>query len=85
MQKRHVSLSAYHVKRAAFFRFESATKEAGPDLLIGEATLSSLASCSQTDKHCSKGVVHWKGYEQPYPVWGCALEDLRKYVQDLAH
>jgi hypothetical protein len=85
MQKWHVSLSAYHVKRPAFFRFESATKEAGLDLSIGEETRSSLTARSQPDQPFSERVVHLKGYEQPHPVWGGTFEDHQKYVQDLAN
>ena len=80
------------------FRIESATKEVGLDLLIGDQTFESAtknANTLLTTKHganapqfnpddwFSNHMVSLKGYEKPMKVWGITFGKLRSFIENL--
>jgi adenylate cyclase len=82
----------------AAFRIETATKEVGMDLLVGDQTFDSasqLASQILITKHggaaadfkpqdwFSSHVVSLKGYDKPAKVWGIHFSELRSFVDAL--
>ncbi len=60
----------------AAFRFESATKEAGTDVIIGSNTYAALIH--DPISACFRPLtVALKGYEKPWSVWAAAFAELR--------
>ena len=61
----------------AAFRFESASKEASVDVVIGNDTYMALGEGSRARTCFRPLVVTLKGYEQPWSVWGAEFGALR--------
>jgi adenylate cyclase len=65
----------------AAFRFESATREIGLDLVVGRETMEYLR---QSDEHAKRyfeeRTVQLKGYEAPVHVWAATFENLRNLL-----
>ncbi len=66
------------------FRLESATKEAGVDVLLGNESFDSLSQISKPGPYFTKRSVHLKGYEKPVTAWGATFADVEKFVTELA-
>jgi len=65
----------------AAFRFESATKEIGFDLVIGRATMKCLRQCGdQPERFFEEKTVQLKGYEVPTQVWATTFPSLRNLL-----
>jgi len=68
----------------AAFRFESATREIGQDLVIGQETMACLRKAEASpERFFIEKTVKLKGYERPTPVWATSFPDLRKFVLEL--
>lgn len=65
------------------FRLESATKEIGRDLLLGEDTWRFLAAFTGDLPEFQECPVTLKGYGQPVPAWGASMESLRPVLAAL--
>jgi len=65
------------------FRLESATKEAGVDVLLGEESFDSLSQFSKPAPYFARKSVHLKGYEQPVAAWGASFAEVEKFVAEL--
>jgi adenylate cyclase len=65
------------------FRLESATKEAGVDVLLGNESFDSLSQISKPGPYFTKRSVHLKGYEKPVTAWGASFADVEKFVAEL--
>ncbi len=59
------------------FRLESATKEAGCDLLLGEDTWGFLMGFAGKLAEFQECPVTLKGYGQPVAAWGTSMESLK--------
>jgi adenylate cyclase len=59
------------------FRLESATKEIGCDLLLGEDTWRFLAAFTGHLPQFQERPVTLKGYGQPVAAWGASMESLK--------
>ena len=67
----------------AAFRFESATREIGFDLVIGNETMACLRRCGQSPEHFfQEKAVRLKGYEHPARVWAGSFVDLRNMTTE---
>jgi len=62
----------------AAFRIESATKELGLGVALGERTYSELHAAA--DSPFLRREVVLKGYESPRPVWAISFENLRGFL-----
>ncbi len=60
------------------FRLESATKEAGCDLLVSPETLNFLLKSSPLGNLFREHSVKLKGYDQPVAAWGANFADLQR-------
>ena len=58
------------------FRLESATKEIGSDLVLGETTYSYLSELAEIQQCFEQYTVKLKGYEQPKTIYGTKFENL---------
>jgi adenylate cyclase len=58
------------------FRIETATKELGCDLAIGEGTFELLSRNQSVEKYFRSCVVKLKGYDEPAPVYAASLASL---------
>ncbi len=67
----------------AAFRLESATKETGVDLLLGNETFESLNQIAPAKQFFKPFSVRLKGYEQPVSAWGATFAELETFVQKL--
>ena len=65
------------------FRLESATKEIGRDLLLGEETWRFLAAFTGDLPEFQECRVTLKGYGQPVAAWGASMESLRPVLAEL--
>ncbi len=65
----------------AAFRLESATKETGSDLVVGQRTYDLLRSLAVPDVCFYSHVVTLKGYDEPATVWAADLDSLRNFVR----
>jgi adenylate cyclase len=62
----------------AAFRFESATREIGSDMVIGRETMAYLQKCcDQPERFFEEKTVQLKGYEFPAHVWATNFANLR--------
>jgi len=61
----------------ATFRFESASKEAEVDLVIGNDTYTALCGGVSPGMSFRALTVTLKGYAAPWSVWGTGFEELR--------
>ncbi|EAM50088.1 FHA domain-containing protein [Crocosphaera watsonii WH 8501] len=64
----------------AAFRLESATKELGVDVAIGEATYIHSVELKNIDSIFSEYSLNLKGYEKPTLSYGVTFEDLEKLL-----
>ncbi|MGA2217081.1 MAG: adenylate/guanylate cyclase domain-containing protein [Terracidiphilus sp.] len=65
----------------AAFRFESATREIGFDIVIGRETMEYLKQCvDHPDHFFEEKSVHLKGYEFPAHVWAATFPNLRNLL-----
>jgi adenylate cyclase len=68
----------------AAFRFESATREIGFDLVIGQETMACLRKAdTNPERFFGEKTVKLKGYERPTVVWATSFPDLRNFVTAL--
>ncbi|GBF78955.1 adenylate/guanylate cyclase domain-containing protein [Aphanothece sacrum] len=65
----------------AAFRLESATKELGLDIAVGEQTYQYLADLEQTKSIFNQYTVKLKGYDNPTITYGITFEDLGVFLQ----
>lgn len=65
----------------AAFRLESATKQAGFDLALGEKTYSYLPLAGDLPKYFQFYHLDLKGYEDPMPAYGLTFEQLARFIQ----
>lgn len=65
----------------AAFRFESATKDIGMDVIIGQDTLECLSRCSDPRRYFGERTVSLKGYSHPSVVWATTFANLKAFVQ----
>jgi adenylate cyclase len=62
----------------AAFRFESATREIGFDLVVGRETIAYLQQCcDHPERFFEEKTVQLKGYEFPANVWAANFANLR--------
>lgn len=64
------------------FRLESATKEAGVDVLMGEESYKFL-QVEEVKKLFKKQPVNLKGYAEPVMAWGARFEDYLPVIKSL--
>jgi adenylate cyclase len=65
----------------AAFRFESATREIGFDVLIGRETMAYLRKCGgNPERFFEEKTVQLKGYEFPAHVWAATFANLREML-----
>ena len=64
----------------AAFRIESATKQVGVDVAIGNGTCKALAQSFQPELCFQPHQVHLKGYDAPTDIWGATLEAVQGFV-----
>ncbi|ACB51284.1 putative adenylate/guanylate cyclase [Crocosphaera subtropica ATCC 51142] len=64
----------------AAFRLESATKELGLDVAIGEETYLYSVEFQNIDKLFCQYIVNLKGYEQPTVTYGITFQDLENLL-----
>ncbi len=65
----------------AAFRLESATKELGMDLVLGESTFHCLPPSRHTPFRSYK--VHLKGYEHPVTCYGGMVKDVTQFIKGI--
>lgn len=64
----------------AAFRLESATKEIGVDIAIGEKTYSYLADLTNGQQLFHQSRVHLKGYDTSTVTYGITFDDLTRFL-----
>ena len=65
----------------AAFRFESATRDIGFDLVIGRETIEYLRQCGEhPERFFEEKTVRLKGYEFPAHVWAATFANLRNLL-----
>jgi adenylate cyclase len=65
----------------AAFRFESATREIGLDMVIGRETMKTLRQCAdQPERFFEEKTVQLKGYEIAVQVWAANFANLRNLL-----
>jgi adenylate cyclase len=65
----------------AAFRFESATRDIGCDVVIGPETMMSLRQCGDNpERFFEEKTVQLKGYEFPARVWAAPFANLRNFL-----
>jgi adenylate cyclase len=65
----------------AAFRFESATRDIGFDVVIGLETMGYLRQCvDHPEQFFEEKSVHLKGYELPAHVWAASFANLRNML-----
>jgi adenylate cyclase len=65
----------------ATFRFESATKDIGMDVIIGGDTFQCLSQCSDPQQYFVERTVSLKGYAHPSVVWATTFAHLNAFVE----
>jgi adenylate cyclase len=66
----------------ASFRLESATKQLGMDVAIGETTYSSILSLGSGESNCfQKRTVELKGYDVPTNAYACDFAELKAFLE----
>ncbi|ACK72559.1 adenylate/guanylate cyclase [Gloeothece citriformis PCC 7424] len=65
----------------AAFRLESATKEMGADVAIGEKTYSYLGELAQTQNPFQEKTVNLKGYDTPTLTYGITFPELDRFLE----
>lgn len=64
----------------AAFRLESATKQIGADVALGEKTYSYLSKLEKTGQHFHENTVHLKGYDTATVTYGITFEHLEHFL-----
>ncbi len=64
----------------AAFRLESATKEIGRDIALGESTYQYLAGLGENQKLFKQYTVDLKGYDRPTVTYAASFADLDKFL-----
>jgi adenylate cyclase len=64
----------------AAFRLESATKQIGLDIALGETTYQLLADRVGNVEFLERYAVDLKGYDQPTPTHACSFADLNLFL-----
>jgi adenylate cyclase len=65
----------------ASFRLESATKQLGMDVAIGETTYNSILSLGSGESNCfQKRTVELKGYDVPTNAYACDFAELKDFL-----
>jgi adenylate cyclase len=66
----------------ASFRLESATKQLGMDVAIGETTYNSILSLGSGESNCfQKRTVELKGYDVPTNAYACDFAELKAFLE----
>jgi adenylate cyclase len=65
----------------AAFRLESATKQIGLDIALGETTYRHLSTLVADANFFEQYNVHLKGYDAPTPTHACSFADLDTFLQ----
>lgn len=65
----------------AAFRLESATKQIGLDIALGETTYHHLSTFIADANFFEQYNVHLKGYDAPTPTHACSFADLDAFLQ----
>ncbi len=65
----------------AAFRLESATKQIGLDIALGETTYHHLSTLVADANFFEQYSVHLKGYDVPTPTHACSFADLDTFLQ----
>jgi adenylate cyclase len=65
----------------AAFRFESASKDSGFDVIAGSDTLKALGGVCLASTVFHPLTVSLKGYDQPWSVWGAEIADLLALIR----
>jgi adenylate cyclase len=65
----------------AAFRLESATKQIGLDIALGETTYHHLSTLVADANFFEQYTVHLKGYDVPTPTHACSFGDLDTFLQ----
>ncbi len=65
----------------AAFRLESATKQIGLDIALGETTYHHLSTLIKDANFFEQYNVHLKGYDVPTPTHACSFADLDTFLQ----
>lgn len=66
------------------FRLESATKEIGLDIALGETTYQYCSALARHQKLFEQYTVNLKGYEKPTLTYACSFADLHEFLRFLA-
>ncbi len=64
----------------AAFRIESATKEIGADVALGNSTWEALRACGDPDRYFDAHAVTLKGYAEPTTIWAASLARVAAYL-----
>lgn len=65
------------------FRLESATKEVGRDVLLGNSTFEIMAPPASVVSAFTEHLVELKGYDLPERAWGLGAVDVRRVAEAL--
>lgn len=65
------------------FRLETAAKQLGVDLLVGEESLAILRAARDIEAHFAAHRVELKGYDQSVRAYGVAFDTLPRLLSDL--
>ncbi len=66
----------------AAFRLESATKEIGLDIALGDKTYSHLSDMGIAEQRFQKHIVKLKGFDEETVTYACSFEDLDFFLLD---
>ncbi|MGK7872053.1 MAG: FHA domain-containing protein [Xenococcaceae cyanobacterium] len=64
----------------AAFRLESATKDIGWDIALGETTYGYLSNFGKAQQHFHQCTIKLKGYENPTITYGATFEDVDDFL-----
>jgi adenylate cyclase len=65
----------------AAFRLETATKQIGLDVALGETTFKNLDCLAANAHFFEQHTVHLKGYDVPTPTHACSFADLDEFLR----
>ena len=66
------------------FRLESATKDTGFDLAVGQLVFDCLGSVSRSHDYFERRLVALKGYQQPVEAWLISFPKLGEFLSEVA-
>ncbi|MDJ0715155.1 MAG: adenylate/guanylate cyclase domain-containing protein [Prochloraceae cyanobacterium] len=67
------------------FRLESATKEVGLDVVLGESTYNYLSQLPEVQQRFEEYTIKLKGYDMPKTIYGSKFQDLDNFFLDNSH